>query len=104
MRDDRTALVHGLIDLAVFLVANPDLPVTASVTARYIADGDDDAELRAEIDRIAARLGTAIDEADLPYGHYTTSISFGPVEYRAVAILAAARARYDAQNSHRDNN
>ena len=57
---------------------------------------------RAEIDQIAARIGAPLDADDLPYGHYATSRFFGPVEYRAVAILAPARARYDAQNSYRD--
>jgi hypothetical protein len=44
-----------------------------------------DEEMRAEIDRIAARIGAeAMDNA--AYGHYLASRHFGPVQYRAVAI------------------
>ncbi|MDX3110583.1 hypothetical protein [Nonomuraea angiospora] len=71
----------------------------------YTSDRTDphhtDAEKCADIDQIAARIGSTIDQADIPYGHYSTSRFFGPVEYRAVAILAAARARHDAEASYR---
>ena len=43
-----------------------------------------DEEERAEIDMIAARIGTETGES--ARGHYSCSISFGSVEYRAVAI------------------
>jgi hypothetical protein len=42
----------------------------------------------AEIDAIAARLGVTASET---CGHYVATRSFGPVEYRAVAIPQAPR-------------
>ncbi|GAA3569674.1 hypothetical protein GCM10022419_058220 [Nonomuraea rosea] len=96
----RSALINGLLDLAAFLEAHPDLPVSSCVTLHHFPKQDDDAGLRAEIDQIAARIGSEIDFEDSPYGHYATSVFFGPVEYRAVAVLAAARARHDAEASY----
>jgi hypothetical protein len=85
MTDDRTALVHGLIQLAVFLQANPDVPAPRGVTVH-------------QLDHLAALLGSDIDAGG---GHHCgTSRFFGPVEYRAVAILANARARYAAHDSY----
>ncbi|MFC5828733.1 hypothetical protein [Nonomuraea insulae] len=99
--DHRSALINGLLNLAAFLEAHPDLPVSSSVTVHHFPKQDNDADLRAEIDEIATRVGSSIDFEDSPYGHYATSICFGPVEYRAVAVLAAARARHDAEASYR---
>ncbi|GAA3695407.1 hypothetical protein GCM10022224_071340 [Nonomuraea antimicrobica] len=99
--DHRTALINGLLDLAAFLEAHPDVPVSSSVTVHHFPDQASDADQRAEIDQIAALIGSQIDREDSPYGHYATSRLFGPVEYRAVAVLAAARARHDADNSYR---
>lgn len=101
MRDHRRALINGLLNLAIFLEAHPDVPVSSSVTLHHFPNHDTDEDLRAEIDQIAARVGSRIDFEDSPYGHYATSVHFGPVEYRAVAILSAARARHDAESSYR---
>ncbi|MGP3934242.1 hypothetical protein [Nonomuraea sp. KM88] len=99
--DHRTALINGLLDLAAFLETHPDLPVPPSVTVHHFPRQDGDAAQRAEIDRLAALLGTDTNHEDALHGHYATSRMFGPIEYRAVAILAAARARYDAEISYR---
>ncbi|MEV4073012.1 hypothetical protein [Nonomuraea fuscirosea] len=99
--DHRTALINGLLDLAAFLEAHPDVPVSSSVTVHHFPCQASDADQCAEIDQIAALVGSQIDFEDSPYGHYATSCLFGPVEYRAVAILAAARARHDAETSYR---
>ncbi|MEW9554555.1 hypothetical protein [Nonomuraea sp. NPDC050783] len=100
MNDRRAALINGLLDLAAFLEAHPDVPVSPSVTVHHFPDNDSDADMCAEIDRIAGLAGSRIDHEDSPYGHYATSVLFGPVEYRAVAVLAAARARHDAERSY----
>ncbi|TDE54112.1 hypothetical protein E1295_15875 [Nonomuraea mesophila] len=97
----RSALINGLLDLAAFLEAHPQVPVSSSVTVHHFPDQNSDADQRAEIDQIAALVGSEIDYEDSPYGHYATSRLFGPVEYRAVAVLATARARHDAENSYR---
>ncbi|WP_433245878.1 hypothetical protein ACQPYK_44245 [Streptosporangium sp. CA-135522] len=97
--DRRAALINGLRDLAAFLEANPDVPAPCFPRIHYFAEGTD-SEMRAEIDGIAALLGTEIDPGDLGYGHYRTGLNFGPVEYTAVGILARARARHDADVSY----
>ncbi|NJP96625.1 hypothetical protein HCN51_45570 [Nonomuraea sp. FMUSA5-5] len=101
MDDHRRALINGLLNLAIFLETHPDVPVSSNLTLHHFPNHDNDDDLRAEIDQIAARVGSQIDFEDSPYAHYATSVSFGPVEYRAVAILAAAQARHDAEDSYR---
>lgn len=100
MTKDRAAIITGLRDLADFLDAHPDIPITGCVPLYHFAHQRTDADQRAEIEQIAARLGSPV-EAQTPYGHYVTTISFGPIQYRAMAITAAARARHDADDSYR---
>ncbi|MFG1685188.1 hypothetical protein ACGFNP_33855 [Nonomuraea sp. NPDC049269] len=102
MHDDRAALIAGLIALAGFLKAIPEVPVSpAPVTVRAFPDNGPDDQMRAEVDKVADLLGTEIDPAHLPHGHYMTGIDFGPVRYEFTAILAAARARHAAEDSYR---
>lgn len=96
----RTDLINGLLNLAAFLKAHPEVPVSSHVVVHHFPEHDNDADMRAEIDEIAARIGSGIEFDDSEYGHYTTSVYFGPVEYRAVAVLAAARARHAAERSY----
>ncbi|GAA2370917.1 hypothetical protein GCM10010404_27550 [Nonomuraea africana] len=98
---DRTDLITGLRDLAAFLETNPSLPTPSHTTVHNFPSSDDDNDLCAAIDQIATHLGTVIDEEKIPHGHYATSIRFGPVEYKAVAILSDARSRYAAETSYR---
>ncbi|MCW2882524.1 MAG: hypothetical protein JWQ95_6624 [Sphaerisporangium sp.] len=99
--DSRDAVIAGLKDLATFLEANPEIPVPRQgVTALYFPDRTIDAEMTAEIDQIALRLGSSIDPEDVSYGQYRTGIDFGPVTYEAIAILAAWRAQYEADSSY----
>ncbi|MEU1388500.1 MULTISPECIES: hypothetical protein [unclassified Nonomuraea] len=102
MRDHRRELINGLLNLAIFLETHPDVPAPPGVTLHHFPDHEADEDMRADIDQIAALIGSPIEFEDSPYGHYATSVHFGPVEYRAVAILAAAKARHDALNSYRD--
>jgi hypothetical protein len=97
---NRTDLIDGLLNLAAFLEAHPEVPISSNVVVHHFPEHDNDADMRAEIDHIAAHVGSRIEFDDSPYGHYATSVCFGPVEYRAVAILAAARARHDAERSY----
>jgi hypothetical protein len=94
----RPALVAGLRALADLLEARPDIPTPRSTTVHHFVPDAGDVEMRAEIDRLAALLGSHVNGEG---GHYTTSLSFGPVEYRAVAILAEPRARYAAHDTYR---
>ncbi|MGP3961905.1 hypothetical protein ACTWPT_38515 [Nonomuraea sp. 3N208] len=95
----RPAFIAGLRALAELLEARPDIPIPRSTVVHHFVRDAQDAEMRAEIHRMAALLGSHVDGKA---GHYTTSLYLGPIEYRAVAILAESRARYDAHDSYRD--
>ncbi|MEU7894171.1 hypothetical protein AB0B45_15070 [Nonomuraea sp. NPDC049152] len=87
-------LINGLIDLAAFLEANPDLPTPDPIEVYTFPTPGTDEEMRAFVDQAATALGvTPVEDS---FHHYRAVRSFGPVEYRAVAILSAARARRSA--------
>ncbi|WP_113705346.1 hypothetical protein [Nonomuraea lactucae] len=101
MNDDRTDLITGLRKLADFLTAHPEIPVhLPHVTLNQFPARGSDAEMCAEVDKIAALLGAEISKPTNSYGHYSTGLSFGPVRYSFTAIPAAARARHDADDSY----
>jgi hypothetical protein len=81
---ERTALISGLRALADYLESNPEVPAPIYATVHTFPTDGDWAAMRAAIDAIAAPLGV------IPHltggGHYVATRSFGPVEYRAVAI------------------
>jgi hypothetical protein len=80
----RAALIGGLRALADYLESRPEIPAPSySDVFTFPPDGTC-AETRVEIDSIAARLG--VSACDNGGGHYVAARSFGPVEYRAVAI------------------
>jgi hypothetical protein len=80
----RAALIGGLRALADYLESNPEVPAPIySDVFTFPPDGNW-AAMRAEIDAIAARLGVTGHETG--GGHYVATRSFGPIEYRAVAI------------------
>lgn len=80
----RAAIVGGLRSLADYLESNPEVPAPIySDVLTFPPDGDW-AEMRAEIDAIAMRLGVTARQTG--GGHYVAARAFGPVEYRAVAI------------------
>jgi hypothetical protein len=81
---ERAGLITGLLDLAIFLEANPDVPTPFGADVLVFPPDGTNAEIRAEIDAIAARIGGQAHTT--VSGHYTVSRWFGPVEYRAVAI------------------
>ena len=102
-RADRIDFIAGLYALADFLDANPALPIPLFRAEILIhVDGSDD-EQRAEVDRLAELLGTSVDDETGDGGHYTAMRSFGPVEYRCVAIPAAVRAAFKAGMSYADS-
>lgn len=88
----RTAFIGGLRDLAIFLQANPAIPVPTDPTIiTYYPEQATDDGLRAEIDRIAALCGTTVDPRLLPLGHYTVARCFGPVHVEWTAVLSTAQ-------------
>ena|SRR6266516_6933567 len=96
----RPLLIAGLRDIAAFLAANTDVPAPYGAELMVFPPRDTDAAMCVEIDRIAALIGSPVVDERAEYEHYRTALSFGPVTYAAVAILADARARYDALMSY----
>jgi hypothetical protein len=90
--DERSRLIDGLHAVAQFLHDHPDIPAPrwADVLV-FPPDSSTDEEKRAEVDVIASRIGAETSEST--GGHYFCSVSFGPVEYRAVAIPGNPESR-----------
>jgi hypothetical protein len=80
----RAALIGGLRALADYLESNPEVPAPIYSDMFTFPPDADWAAMRAEIDTIAARLGVTGHETS--GGQYVATRSFGPIEYRAVAI------------------
>jgi hypothetical protein len=81
---ERAALISGLRALADYLESNPGMPAPTYPAVWTFPPAGDWAEMRADIDATAAQLEVT---AHLTAGgHYVATRSFGPVEYRAVAI------------------
>ncbi len=83
---ERASLIEGLRTLARFLEDHPGVPAPRSTSVLVFPPGSTDREVQAEIDAIAALIGSEVHDDTAHDGHYTTSRDFGPVEYRAVAI------------------
>jgi hypothetical protein len=94
--DDRAALIDGLLSLACFLEARPDVPAPRLfddvVVVHVFPDGDTDTERRAVVDSTAAALGVTAAESRPGSGHYLFSLRFGPVTYCMVTISAEQTA------------
>ena len=83
-RDERNCLIDGLRAVAQFLHDHPDVPAPRWTDVLVFPLDGSDEEKRAEIDVIASRVG--VEPCEIVNGHYSASLSFGPVQYRAVAI------------------
>jgi hypothetical protein len=81
---ERAALISGLRSLADYLESDPEVPAPICPVVHMFPLADDWAQMCAEIDATAARLG--VNARLTASGHYVAERSFGPVEYRAVAI------------------
>jgi hypothetical protein len=89
--DERGRLITGFRMLADYLESNPDVPAPGySAVLTFPPDGDC-AGMRAEIDAIAERIG--VEAHETVRGHYVAARSFGPIEYRAVAICRHCQER-----------
>jgi hypothetical protein len=88
-QDERSRLIDGLRAVAQFLQDHPDVPAPCWADVLVFPPESTDEEKRAEIDVIATRIGTETTES--ARGHYSCSISFGSVQYRAVAIPESPR-------------
>ena len=81
---ERAGFIVGLRVLADYLESNPAVPAPFSSHVFVFSPDSDWPAMCAEIDAIAARLGVIAHLTG--GGHYLATRSFGPVEYRAVAI------------------
>jgi hypothetical protein len=87
--NERSLLIGGLRALARYLEDNPDVSAPRwTDMIVFPPDGTDD-EMRAEIDRIAARIGTQPEDRTAERGHYMASRGFGPAGLRRVPVLPA---------------
>lgn len=82
--DERDRLIGGLHALAQFLQDHPVIPASRWADVLVFPSDGPDEQQRVEIDVIASRIGT--ETSEIARGHYSCSISFDAVEYRAVAI------------------
>jgi hypothetical protein len=82
---ERFALIKGFRTLADYLEANPDVPAPSYADVHVFPPNGECAVIRAEIDGIAELLSREAYET-ASRQHYIVTRSFGPVEYRAVAI------------------
>jgi hypothetical protein len=89
--EERARLIAGLRDLAKFLDQNPQVPAPRYTDLFVFPPPGSDAEMFAEIDAIAGRIGVMASTDDSPAGHYIAARYFGLVQYRAVAIPNRAR-------------
>jgi hypothetical protein len=106
MTDDiqeRRDFIAGLRDLADFLERTREVPVPRWESVMFFPSASTDNEMRQEIDRVAALLGSGIEDRTAEYGHYTTSRYFGTLQYRAVAIPARTAAYHAARMSYSEN-
>ena len=89
--EERAGLIAGLRELAEYLDQNLDVPAPRWTDLLVFPPAGSDAEMFAEVDVIASRIGAMASDAGSPAGHDSASRDFGPVQYRAVAIPHAAR-------------
>lgn len=83
-QEERSRLIDGLRALAQFLHDRPDVPAPRWTDILVFPLKGTDEEDRAEIGMIASRIGA--EPREIVNGHYSASLHFGPVQYRAVAI------------------
>jgi hypothetical protein len=89
---ERSQVIAGLRALAHFLEDRTDAPAPKWVDVMvFPADGTDEGT-RAEIDSIAARIGATIADNTTAGGHYVATVTFGPVEYKAIGIPNRCRS------------
>jgi hypothetical protein len=102
-QERRPRVIRGLRELAALLESCLDIPAPYALDVLVFPPDGTDADICAEVDRIAALLGVAVQDATAQRAHYTASKRFGPVSYRAVAIPSRIRAYHNARNFYARN-
>jgi hypothetical protein len=100
---ERIQLIAGLRELARYFEENADVPAPRQADVMVFPAGGTEKEMRSEVDRIAALIGSKVDDDTREHGHYKTARRFGSVEYRVVFIPARSREYREAQLSYSDN-
>ena len=97
----RDRFIRALRELADYLDKHPAIPVPkhGATILLHAATADDGG--RAQVNRIAGLMDTAVNDDTARGGHYWAVRNFGPLGYEVVAITAAYQARYDADSSYR---
>ena len=97
----RDRFIRALRELADYLDKHPAIPVPkhGATILLHAATADDGG--RAQVNRIAQLLDTAVNDETARGGHYWATRQFGPLGYEVVAITAAYHASYDADSSYR---
>ena len=88
---ERCSLIAGLRALATFLEDHPGVPAPRWTDVLVFPPASTDREMQRAVDTIAALIGSEVSDETAGNSHYTTSRSFGPVQYRAVAIPVRVR-------------
>jgi hypothetical protein len=99
--DVRAAFIAGLLDLACFLEAHPDMPVPSYGTSIYVSTHGTDEEDERTVDLAAAVFGVPASWNGTK-SHYDASRDFGPVEYQVGSITSTHMARHRAHQSYAD--
>ncbi|MCP9952913.1 hypothetical protein [Actinomadura madurae] len=99
----RHQIIVGLRALAVFLEANPGVPVNEFGHDLIVSVRADDASAVALVDATAALLGVDVADDTGRGGHYTATRTFGRVSYRIVHIPQRRHEEYRARDSYWDN-
>ncbi|GLY79719.1 hypothetical protein [Actinoallomurus iriomotensis] len=99
----RTEFINGLHALADYLDTNPAVPVPEFRTDVLVHAHGTDAAAFAEVERVAALLGVPVSDDTARGGHYKAIRTFGPVEYRCIAIPVAVMAVHRAGQSYAES-
>jgi hypothetical protein len=84
---DRAKVISGLRDLADFLEARPEIPVSQDAIFHLyaFADGTEE-QKRAQVDYASTLLDAPVTDRTAHGSHYSTGVCFGNVWYSYVAI------------------
>lgn len=84
--EQRSQLIAGLRQLADFLEVRTEVPAPRWADVHVFPLSTTDDEMKHEIDDIASLIESDVNDGTGEGLNYTATRSFGPVEYRAVAI------------------
>lgn len=99
-KERRARLVNGLRELADLYQQHPELPAPPYQEFRHCVGADNDEAGIAEVQAIAAVLGTDVLGLNDPDAHITTGRSFGGVYFSAFYVRREDMREYDEAQRH----